>query len=92
MQTLRRWNLDAAYRGSPTAAFARLQDVAEKDPELELVFALAEISYLLAAVQGRLPRSMAYYYPAPVMPTTTCSLAMALRNWCVPAPPAPPRG
>ena len=64
MQTLRRWNLAQVYRTNPHDAFARLQQVAETDAQPELVFALAEMSYLLGrgCEQGACAHSMTYYY------------------------------
>src|SRR5262245_55549866 len=47
LQTLRSWNLEQAYRGNPAEALGLLQAAAEKDPQPDLLFALAEISYLL---------------------------------------------
>src|SRR5262245_53118533 len=64
MQTLRRWDLDQLYRTSPADALARLQAVAEEDPQPELAFALAEVSYLLGRSTEKCAccRSMVYYY------------------------------
>ena len=64
LQTLRRWDLDQLYRSSPAEAFGRLQAAAEQDPQPELVFALAEISYLLGRSQEKCAcmRSMGYYF------------------------------
>jgi pimeloyl-ACP methyl ester carboxylesterase len=49
LQTLRRCDLDDAYRVRPAEAAAQLHALALKDPQPELLFALAEMSYL----QGR---------------------------------------
>ncbi len=46
LQTLRLWDLDGAYRRSPTVAAARLHAAALQDPQPDLLFALAEINYL----------------------------------------------
>lgn len=46
-QTLRRWDLDQHYDRAPTDAYAQLQAAAVKHPQPEVLFALAEISYLL---------------------------------------------
>jgi pimeloyl-ACP methyl ester carboxylesterase len=63
-QTLRRWDLAPLYHQNPHEAFTRLQAIAEKDPQPELVFALAEISYLLGrgCEKGACAHSMTYYY------------------------------
>jgi hypothetical protein len=48
-QTLRRCDLDEAYSDHPAEATAQLHALALKDPQPELLFALAEMNYL----QGR---------------------------------------
>src|SRR5207244_12452941 len=64
LQTLRRWDLDALYRQRPEQALARVQALAEKTPQPELLFALAEMSYLLGRKfeQGACGDSLCYYY------------------------------
>jgi pimeloyl-ACP methyl ester carboxylesterase len=47
LQTLRAWDLDQNYPRDMFGTFRRLQELAEKDPQPDLVFALAELSYLL---------------------------------------------
>src|SRR5262245_18925582 len=47
LQTLRRWDLEQTYRHEPADALFRLQVEAENDPQPDLLFALAEVSYLL---------------------------------------------
>ncbi len=49
LQTLRRCDLEDAYRLHPAEAVAQLHALAQRDPQPELLFALAEICYL----QGR---------------------------------------
>ncbi len=49
LQTLRRCDLDEVYGKRPAEAIGQLHALALKDPQPELLFALAEISYL----QGR---------------------------------------
>jgi pimeloyl-ACP methyl ester carboxylesterase len=49
LQTLRQWNLDQEYEKSPDDAIAKLHAEVLRDPQPELVFALAEMNY----VQGR---------------------------------------
>lgn len=48
LQTLRQLDLEAAYRESPRNCFQRLQAEAEAQPQADRLFALAEMSYLLA--------------------------------------------
>jgi pimeloyl-ACP methyl ester carboxylesterase len=64
LQTLRRWDLDQLYDRSPTDAHSRLQAVTLATPEPELVFALAETSYLLGRrAEKRAPaEACAFYY------------------------------
>ena len=46
LQTLRRLDLEDAYRRKPADAAAQLHSLALQDPQPDLIFALAEISYL----------------------------------------------
>jgi hypothetical protein len=64
LQTLRRWDLDTLYRQHPQQAFARVQELAEKGPAPELLFALAEMSYLLGRKfeKEACGDSLCYYY------------------------------
>jgi pimeloyl-ACP methyl ester carboxylesterase len=63
-QTLRRWDLEPLYDRSPAEAYARLQAAAVHEPEPELLFALAEISYLLGRKieKKECHAACAYYY------------------------------
>ncbi|MBY0528209.1 MAG: hypothetical protein K2R98_32740 [Gemmataceae bacterium] len=45
-QTLRRWDLEPLYRSNPSEAYARMQAAAVQSADPEIVFALAEVSYL----------------------------------------------
>lgn len=46
LQTLRNWNLDQTYLNDVPGAIRQLHALAEKDPQSDTLFALAEISYL----------------------------------------------
>lgn len=62
-QTLHRWDLDDLYASNPADAYVRLQEAAVADPQPDLLFALAEISYLFgrrAEKDGT--EACAYYY------------------------------
>src|SRR6516225_5185558 len=45
-QTLREWDLDRVYTRSPDEAVQRLHTAAVRDPQPDLLFALAEINYI----------------------------------------------
>jgi pimeloyl-ACP methyl ester carboxylesterase len=64
LQTLRRWDLDRHYQHDPADAFAQLQTLAVQDPQPDLLFALAEISYLLGrqAEKCEHPQACLFYY------------------------------
>src|SRR5215472_10611056 len=47
-QTLHRWDLDSVYDHDPRKAYAQLQSLVAREAQPEIVFALAEISYLQA--------------------------------------------
>jgi pimeloyl-ACP methyl ester carboxylesterase len=47
MQTLRAWDLEQELHHDPSATLLRLQAQAEKDPEPDVVFAVAELAYLI---------------------------------------------
>jgi pimeloyl-ACP methyl ester carboxylesterase len=63
-QTLRRYDLDRVYRHSPGEAVTRLHAEACKDPQPDLLFALAEISFARAqeAEKRNGPDAIACYY------------------------------
>jgi pimeloyl-ACP methyl ester carboxylesterase len=63
-QALHRWDLDGLYERSPTDVYAQLQAKAVDDPQPELLFALAEISYLLGrkAEKWEKHEACVYYY------------------------------
>lgn len=63
-QTLHRWDLDGLYARKPADAFARLQQLATEDAQPDLVFALAETSYLLgkSAEKWEDAKACVYYY------------------------------
>jgi pimeloyl-ACP methyl ester carboxylesterase len=63
-QTLYRLDLDSDYQRSPTDTYTRLQSLVVQDPQADLVFALAEISYLLGRHCEKWESSdaCAYYY------------------------------
>ncbi len=64
LQTLRRWDLDAAYHADAADAFRTLQGLAEKAPHAELLFALAEIGHVLGRRNEKhnCCSSIGYYY------------------------------
>jgi len=64
MQTLRRWDLDLAYQRRPEEAYVQLQAHAIQEPQPEILFALAEISYQLGrkAEQWYCQDACVYYY------------------------------
>ncbi|MCS6849666.1 MAG: alpha/beta fold hydrolase [Gemmataceae bacterium] len=62
--TLRRWDLEELYRDRPWEAFLKLHEAAGTKPPADVLFALAEISYVLgrnAERKGR-PEACALYY------------------------------
>lgn len=63
-QTLRRWDLELVYQTNPTEAAGALHRVAVADPQPDLLFALAEIYYLLGrqAERAGSPDACACYY------------------------------
>jgi pimeloyl-ACP methyl ester carboxylesterase len=63
-QTLRRWDLDGRFQERPAEAYACLQALATQDPQPDLLFALAEISFLLGrrAETRACSEACAYYY------------------------------
>jgi pimeloyl-ACP methyl ester carboxylesterase len=64
VQTLRRWDLEPLSRRDPVEAFVRLQGMVTKDPRPELLFALAEMGYLLGkqAEKEHRPDACVFYY------------------------------
>jgi pimeloyl-ACP methyl ester carboxylesterase len=64
LQTLRQIDLEQVYRHSPAEAYARLQALADRDPQPERLFALSEMSYYLGrqAEKNRNPNAIAFYY------------------------------
>jgi hypothetical protein len=64
LQSLRQRDLEEAYQRDPAGVFARLQELAEQEPAVAVLFTLAEISYL----QGRAlehrdaARATGFYY------------------------------
>jgi pimeloyl-ACP methyl ester carboxylesterase len=64
LQTLRRWDLDQLHRRRPADAFARLQNIAVQEPQPDVLFALAEMSFLLgrAAEKNGSSQACVYYY------------------------------
>src|SRR6516225_7334488 len=46
LETLRRYDLDREYRRDVNGALLRLEKFARKQPEAELVYALAELSWI----------------------------------------------
>ncbi len=64
MQTLRQWNLDQDYEKKPDDAVAKLREEVLREPRPELVFALAEINYVLGrkAEKHDCARATACYY------------------------------
>jgi len=63
-QTLHRWDLDSHYDHQPLDAYARLQAAAANNPQPDLLFALAEMSYLFGrrAEKDENNEACAYYY------------------------------
>jgi pimeloyl-ACP methyl ester carboxylesterase len=72
-QTLHRWDLETQYEHDPHGAYTRLQAAAARKPAAELLFALAEMSYLFgqqaekhedaaACVSYYLSAGYAYHY------------------------------
>ena len=63
-QTLRRWDLERLYLHQPLEAYSRLRAQAVQDPQPDLLFALAEISYLLGreAEKAECGRACPFYY------------------------------
>lgn len=47
LQTLHQWDLTEVYQNYPRQALSRLHEQATKDPQPDLLFALAEISFLM---------------------------------------------
>ncbi len=64
LQTLRRWDLESTYQHNPADAYNALQAVALQQEQPELLFALAEISYVLARRAEKCGSAEAYchYY------------------------------
>lgn len=64
LQTLRRWDLDRLYYKQPTEAYGQLQTAAAREPDPEVLFALAEMSYLLGqdAEKHESSAAVGYYY------------------------------
>jgi pimeloyl-ACP methyl ester carboxylesterase len=64
LQTLRQWNLAAIYAKTPEKAVDALRDEVLRDPQPDLLFALAEINYVLGrkAEKHNAARATAYYY------------------------------
>jgi pimeloyl-ACP methyl ester carboxylesterase len=63
-QTLRRWDLDRLYQHNPADAFAQLQSLAVPNPQPDVLFALAEISYVLGRQTEKWehPHACLFYY------------------------------
>jgi pimeloyl-ACP methyl ester carboxylesterase len=64
LQTLRQWDLADLYAKSPDEAAAKLHAAAVRDPQPELLFALAEINYVRGrkAEKHDCTHATAYYY------------------------------
>lgn len=64
LQTLRRWDIESEYQKQPLQAYTRLQLAASRDPEPDLLFALAEISYQMGrqAEKRDITHASGYYY------------------------------
>ncbi len=64
LQTLRQWDLADLYAHSPDEAAAKLHAEAVRDPQPELLFALAEINYVRGrkAEKHDCGHATAYYY------------------------------
>lgn len=64
-QTLRRWDLETVYGQNPLAAQAHLHNYAVLDPQPDVLFALAEISYQLGQIhekKGACGEAAAFYF------------------------------
>jgi pimeloyl-ACP methyl ester carboxylesterase len=63
-QTLRQLDLEQVYRQSPADAYARLQALADRDPQRDTLFALSEMSYFLGRQAERRsnPNAITFYY------------------------------
>ena len=63
-QTLRQYALEHTYHRDPGQAFAQLQAIAAREPRPELLFALAEVSYLLGrqAEKASVADACGFYY------------------------------
>lgn len=64
LQTLRRWDIEDKYRKHPTEAYAQLQQTLVKNPDADLLFAMAELSYLVGRQHEKKddPGACRYYY------------------------------
>jgi pimeloyl-ACP methyl ester carboxylesterase len=64
LQSLRTLDLEQVYRADAGLALVRLHALAVQDPQPDLLFALAELSYRLGGQweKGNGPRASAYYY------------------------------
>jgi pimeloyl-ACP methyl ester carboxylesterase len=64
LQTLRQHDLEAEHHSAPADAIARLQIIAEKDPQPDCVFALAEMCYARGrqAEREESPAAAIFYY------------------------------
>jgi pimeloyl-ACP methyl ester carboxylesterase len=64
LQTLRRYGLEGVYRADSLRAFINLQTIANNNPQPDIVFALAEVAYLLGRKVERRNEADAigYYY------------------------------
>ncbi len=64
LQTLRQWNLAQEYENNPEEAATKLHAEVLRDPQPELVFALAEMYYVLGrkAEKHDCARATAHYY------------------------------
>jgi pimeloyl-ACP methyl ester carboxylesterase len=63
-QTLRHWDLERQFQKRPAEAYACLQALAMQDPQPDLLFALAETSFLLGrrAEKWESSEACTYYY------------------------------
>ncbi|HLN33412.1 MAG TPA: hypothetical protein VK395_37135 [Gemmataceae bacterium] len=64
LQTLHQWDLDHVYHRSPDKAYDQLQAFVLHDPKPDLLYALAEMSYVFGkqAEKWRNPKAIRYYY------------------------------
>src|SRR5262245_58286559 len=64
LQTLRAWDLDSSYLHDMAGTFHRLQELAEQHHQPDLVFALAELAYLLGRDTEKCSccNAIPYYY------------------------------